>query len=241
MPARESARVAARAGIVAVSAAFCGVLTGFTWQHIEGNRMALWLVARAAGASALLLLTVATLAGLVLSHPRRAGLRGLSPTTRLRLHVSLTVFALVFTALHVVVLVLDPYAKVGWMGALVPMGAAYRPLPVTLGVISLWAGAAAGLSAALAGRLRIRWWRGLHRAAALSWVAAWVHAVLAGSDSGRWTTAYAAMGIAVLAAAWWRYAAGRPRPGSETSKPTVRAPLPSGTPIEGTSGKVVSR
>jgi sulfoxide reductase heme-binding subunit YedZ len=219
MRAHESARLAARAGVVALSAACCGVLTGFIWQQIEGNKVALWLVARAAGASALLLLTVATLAGLLLSHPGRAGIRGLSPTTRLRLHVSLTVFALAFTALHVVVLVLDPYAKVGWVGALVPMGAAYRPLPVTLGVISLWAGAAAGISAALAGRIRIRWWRGLHRAAGLSWLAAWAHAVLAGSDSGPWTAAYVATGIVVLAAAWWRYAAGRPTPNAAKAAP----------------------
>lgn len=212
MPVPDSARVATRVGLVALSAACCGVLLGFVWQQIDGDKVALWLVARAAGASALFLLTLATLAGLVLSHPARAGIRGLSPTTRLRLHVCLTVFALVFTALHVVVLVLDPYAKIGWVGALLPMGAAYRPIPVTLGVISLWAGAAAGVSAALAGRFRIRWWRGLHRAAALSWAAAWAHAVLAGSDSTRWSAAYIGTGIAVLCTAWWRYSAGREGP-----------------------------
>lgn len=234
MPARRSVLLVVRAGIVALSAASCGILTGFIWQQVEGNKLALWLVARAAGASALLLLTVATVAGLVLSHPGRAGLRGLAPATRLRLHVSLTVFALIFTALHVVVLVLDPYAKVGWWGALVPMGAAYRPLAVTLGVISLWAGTAAGLSAALAGRIRIRWWRGLHRAAALSWVAAWAHAVLAGSDSVRWTAVYVGMGVAVLAAAWWRYAAGRPAPHAATS-------TSSGNSSHSPSGTVISK
>ncbi|HEY5117081.1 MAG TPA: hypothetical protein VIJ00_16280, partial [Nakamurella sp.] len=132
------------------------------------------------------------------------------PATRLRLHVSLTVFALVFTVLHVVVLAVDPYAKVGWAGALLPMGAAYRPAPVTLGVIALWAGVVAGLSAALAGRVTIRWWRSLHRFAALAWLTAWGHALLAGSDTAAWTLAYIASGLAVLGAAWWRYAATRP-------------------------------
>ncbi len=207
MPAPRVLRLAGTVGVIAASAGLCGVLVGAAWQQVSGDKVALWLVARAAGASAFLLLTAATLAGIVLSHPGRARLRWPAPTTRLRLHISLTVFALAFTVLHIVVLAVDPYAKVGWQGALLPMSAAYRPVPVTLGVISMWAGVVAGLSAALAGRVRIRWWRALHRLAALAWVGAWAHAVLAGSDSGSWTAAYVLSGLAVLAAAWWRYAA----------------------------------
>jgi len=210
VPAREFLRAAGRVVGIAASAAVCGGLTGLVWQLLSSNQMPLWLVARAAGAAAFVLLTVATLAGIVLSHPDRARLRWPRPETRLRLHVSFTVFAVVFTVLHVAVLALDPYAKVGWAGALLPMGAAYRPVPVTLGVIALWAGVVAGLSAALAGRVTMRWWRGLHRFAALAWLTAWVHALLAGSDTAAWTVGYVASGVAVLGAAWWRYAATRP-------------------------------
>ena len=210
MPAREFLQAAARVAGIALSAAMCGAFTGLVWQQLNSNQMPLWLVARAAGAAAFVLLTAVTLAGIVLSHPDRARLRWPRPATRLRLHVSLTVFALVFTALHVVVLALDPYAKVGWAGALLPMGAAYRPVPVTLGVIALWAGVVAGLSAARAGRVTIRWWRSLHRLSALAWLTAWAHALLAGSDTPAWTVAYIASGLAVLGAAWWRYAATRP-------------------------------
>ena len=210
-----------------MSAALCGAFTGLVWQQLNSNQMPLWLVARAAGASAFVLLTAVTLAGIVLSHPDRARLRWPRPATRLRLHVSLTVFALVFTALHVVVLAVDPYAKVGWAGALLPMGAAYRPVPVTLGVISLWAGVVAGLSAALAGRVTIRWWRSLHRLSALAWLTAWAHALLAGSDTPAWTVAYIASGLAVLGAAWWRYAATRPVENPKAAAPTP-APVRTG-------------
>ena len=225
MQVHDVVRVAGRVAVIAVAAALSGVLTGFVWQQIDDEKMALWLVARAAGASAMVLLTAATLAGILLSHPGRARLRWPSPATRLRLHVSLTVFTLVFTVLHVVVLAVDPYAKVGWAGALLPMGAADRPVPVTLGVIALWAGIAAGLSAALAGRVTIKWWRGLHRLAALAWVAAWAHAVLVGSDTGPWVIAYVAMGVAVLGAAWWRYAA--KGPAEDAADPTPH-PVPVG-------------
>lgn len=210
MPARDLLGAAGRVTGIAASAAVCGGLTGLVWLQLSSNQMPLWLVARAAGASAFVLLTAATLAGIVLSHPDRARLRWPRPATRLRLHVSLTVFAVVFTVLHVVVLALDPYADVGWAGALLPMGAGYRPVPVTLGLISLWAGVVAGLSAALAGRVTMRWWRSLHRFAALAWLTAWAHALLAGSDTRAWTPAHLAAGLAVVGAAWWRYAATRP-------------------------------
>ncbi len=206
---REFLRTAGRVAGFAVAAALCGALIGLVWQQLTTNQMPLWLAARAAGASAFVLLTTATLVGLVLSHPDRARLRWPRPETRLRLHISVTVFAVAFTVLHVVALALDPYAKVGWAGALLPMGAAYRPVPVTLGVISLWAGGVAGLVAAVAGRVTIRWWRSLHRLSALAWLTAWAHALLAGSDTAAWTAAYIASGLAVLGAAWWRYAATR--------------------------------
>lgn len=223
MRAPELLRAAGRVAGIAVSAAACGALIGLVWQQLNSNQMPLWLVARAAGAAAFVLLTAATLAGIVLSHPDRARLRWPRPEARLRLHVSLTVFAVVFTVLHVVVLAIDPYAKVGWAGALLPMGAAYRPVPVTLGVIALWAGLVAGLSAALAGRVTIRWWRSLHRIAALAWLTAWAHALLAGSDTPAWTLAYVAAGLAVLGTAWWRYAATRP---VEHPKAAVPPPVP---------------
>ena len=56
------------------------------------------------------------------------------------------------TVLHIVVLATDKYAGVGWWGSFVPMGATYRPLPVTLGVIGLYAGLAAGITAAVKAR-----------------------------------------------------------------------------------------
>ena len=115
------------------SAALTSWLVGMGITSVVGDRMAPWILGRAAGITSYLLLVALTLFGLVLSHPSRARWRRPSAATRIRAHVSLSVFTLVFTVLHIVVLATDKYAGVGWWGTFVPMGSTYRPLPVTLG------------------------------------------------------------------------------------------------------------
>lgn len=197
--------------IIAVSAAVTGVLLGLAWTWVSGASMGLWLMARASGVTAYLLLTAVTLLGLLLSHPARARLRWPAAIHRLRLHMSLTIFTLAFLVLHIVVLVLDPWAKVGVMGAILPMGSEFRPLPVTLGLLSLWAGIITGFSAALAGRSSSRFWLPLHRFSAAVWVLAWLHGVLAGSDTAAWMSMYVVTGLLVIGMAAWRYASASSR------------------------------
>ena len=60
------------------------------------------------------------------------------------MHVSLAVFTLAFVVLHVLVLATDSYAGVGLRGAVLPMAATYRPVPVTMGVLGAYAGVLAG-------------------------------------------------------------------------------------------------
>ena len=126
--------------------------------------------------------------------------------TRIRTHVALAVGTLVFTVLHIVVLATDEYAGVGWAG-LLPLGSSYRPVPVTLGVLGLWAGLAAGVTAAAAGRWAARVWRPVHRVSAVALALVWAHGFLAGSDSAAWAAWYAISGGAVLALFVWRHSA----------------------------------
>ena len=119
-------------------------LVGTAVMRVAGDKMAPWILGRSAGITSYLLLVGLVLFGLVLSHPARARIAWPSSTTRIRAHVSLSVFTLVFTVLHIVVLATDKYAGVGWWGAFVPMGSTYRPMPVTLGVIGLYAGSRRG-------------------------------------------------------------------------------------------------
>jgi hypothetical protein len=195
---------------VTVSAAVSAWLVGRAFQGVAGNRNEPWILGRAAGVTAYLLLVALVLFGLLLSHPWRNRFARPSTATRIRIHVSLAVFTLTFLVLHIVVLATDSYAGVGWRGALVPMGAAYRPVPVTLGVIGAYAGLLAGLTAALAGRVTARVWWPLHKVAALTLVLVWLHAVRSGSDSHALLTVYAVSGAAVVLLALSRYAAHTP-------------------------------
>lgn len=195
---------------LAASAAVTTGLIGWAATSVAGNRMAPWIIGRAAGLTSYLLLVALTVMGLLLSHPRRAGWRRPSSATRLRLHVSLAAFTLVFTVLHVVVLATDSYAGVGWRGTWLPMGASYRPVPVTLGVIGLYAGLLAGLTAALAGRIRLRLWWPIHKASAASLALVWLHGLRAGADTAILLWMYIATGGAVLALAVSRYTARGP-------------------------------
>ena len=209
---RRTVRVVAVMAACGVSAALSGWLVGTTAVAVSGNRNAPWIIGRAAGLSAYLLMVLLVATGLVLSHPGRARLRRPRPATRIRLHVSLAVFTLALTVLHVVVLATDSYAGVGWRGTLVPMGSTYRPVPVTLGVIALYAGLLAGLTAELSGRrIAARVWWPVHKVAAIALLLAWGHGVLAGIDSPQLLWLYLSTGTAVLVLAGWRYTARTPR------------------------------
>jgi hypothetical protein len=196
--------------LVAVSAGGSAWLVGRAVLGVRGNQEAPWILGRAAGVTTYLLLVALVALGLVLSHPWRTRIAWPSAATRIRVHVSLAVFTLAFLILHVVVLATDSYAGVGWRGAFVPLGTSYRPVPVTLGLVAAYAGLLAGLTAALAGRVAIRIWWPIHKTAALTLAAVWLHAVLAGSDTTQLLPLYVGTGGLVVVLALSRYAARTP-------------------------------
>ena len=119
---------------VVASTGLTAALIGSAAKRVAGDRMAPWILGRAAGICSYLLLVVLVLTGMLLSHPWRTRVRRPNTATRIRVHVALAAFTLVFTALHVIVLATDSYAGVGWWGALLPLHASYRPVATTLGL-----------------------------------------------------------------------------------------------------------
>lgn len=192
------------AGVVVMSAVTAGWATGWVAVHVVNAEHPKWLLARVSGIAALLMLTALVVLGLLLAHPRGTALRSLPRATLLRLHVGLAAFTAVFTVLHVAVLALDDYAGVGWAGVVLPLGAEYRPLPVTLGWLGLYAGLAAGLTARYAGHLG-RIWFPLHRVTIVTYAAVWAHGIWTGSDTGVLLPLYAASALIVVSTAISRY------------------------------------
>jgi hypothetical protein len=213
-PSRHAALAIARGAAIIVGVTVSAVLTfwliGVAATTVSGNKMAPWIVGRASGIASYVLLMALVLLGLVLSHPWRARYTWPSTATRLRTHVSLAVFTLAFVVLHIVVLATDSYAGVGIKGALVPMGASYRPVPTTLGVIALYAGLLAGLTAAFAGRFAARVWWPIHKVSIVVLVLVWTHGVLAGSDTHTLLAMYLVTALAVVVVAVSRYSAKTP-------------------------------
>lgn len=174
---------------------------------LSDQPMGPWLIARAGGLTAYLLLVALVITGLVLSHPWRNRITRPSTASRLRIHAALASGTLAFMVLHIVALAVDEHAHVGWAGALLPLSSGYRPVPVTLGVIGMYAGLVAGLTASMAGRLAARIWWPVHKAAAISLVLVWAHSVLAGSDTPQLLAVYIGTGVLVLVLAASRYVA----------------------------------
>lgn len=163
-----------------------------------------WLLARAAGLTAYVLLTASMLAGLVLKA-RPLGTR-LRPAAVTDVHRTFALLALGLTGLHGVALVLDATVEVSPVGLVVPGLVEYRPLWTAAGVLAADLMALVYVSFSLRARIGARAWRRLHWLTYAFFAAATVHGLAAGSDSGRpWALAlYAGSLGAVVAATAWR-------------------------------------
>lgn len=208
--------------LLAVGAAVGLVIVAATDQILPATsahqaELRIWLASRAAGFTALGLLTVQIALGLVLSHPTNKSTWKLSKRL-FPWHENAWVFVLAFLAAHVVSLVLDPYAGVGLVGAFVPGLSDYRSAPVALGTLSLWALLATGLTARYTRLLPSGAWLAIHRLSLVVFVLAWMHGLLAGTDSIAMLAFYVASAGAVLGAATYRYWVSRAaRPSFATS------------------------
>lgn len=93
-----------------------------------------WILARASGLTAYLLVTASILAGLVVkSRPFGKTLR---PAAVTDVHRTLALAALGMTGLHGVALVLDSTVAIGPLALVVPGLVPYRPVWTGLGVVS---------------------------------------------------------------------------------------------------------
>ena len=181
-------------------------------------QLRLWLAARATGIAAFLLLTVQVALGLVLSHPTNKSTWKLSKRI-FPWHEHLWVFVFAFLIVHVVSLVVDPYAGVGLAGALVPGLSAYRSWPVSLGTMALYAFLLTAVTARYTRLLPAGAWLSIHRLALVVWVLTWLHGLLAGTDVDTLRPLYVASGLAIVAAGAYRYWASRQGRPTFTTRP----------------------
>ncbi len=178
---------------------------------IAGANVA-WYAARAGGFVAFILLTLATLAGLLLAG--RAQNKRWPRFAIEDVHRYLGLLTGIFIWLHVLVLLLDSYLPFSLAQLAIPGISTYRPLPTALGIV----GAELLLALALTNRFRTRlshlFWRRAHYLNFAVWALSLAHGVTAGADRDTaWALAlYAGCGGAVAAATVWRALRARPLP-----------------------------
>jgi methionine sulfoxide reductase heme-binding subunit len=160
-----------------------------------------WLLARASGLTAYVLLTSSVLAGL--SVKSRALGRRVRAAVVTDLHRFLALLALGAIAIHGLTLTLDTAVPLPLGGLIVPGLSPYRPLATGIGVLAAELAGLIYVSFALRRRIGARNWRRLHYLTFGVFASATVHGLATGTD--RWAFPLNAGSIAaVVALTLWR-------------------------------------
>jgi hypothetical protein len=174
------------------------------------SSMWLWYVARASGLVSLVLLTGSVLLGIVTSV-HWANERWPRFTTSM-LHRNLSLAAVVFLVLHVATVVVDGFAPIGWLDAVIPFASPYRTLWLGLGTVAFDLVTALVATSLLRRHVGPRAWRVIHWSAYLCWPVALVHGLGTGTDAASevgLAVSVVCTGV-VVAASWWRLSVAPP-------------------------------
>lgn len=171
---------------------------------LTGQTSAYWYMARSGGIVAYLLMWLSVVWGLTLSTKISDGL--VPAPIAYGLHEFLSILAVLFAALHAIVLLGDEYIDFNVFHLTIPFIAPYEPLWTGLGTLSLY------LSAALTGSFYVRKqigqkrWRALHYFTFVAYLLILAHGLMAGTDSklGLMRLMYLSTGLSVLFLIYYR-------------------------------------
>ena len=174
---------------------------------------AYWYLTRGSGAVALVLLTVSVVLG-ILGTLRVSSARW--PRFALdTVHRDVSLLVIVALVLHIATSVLDSFAPISLVAAVIPFSSSYRPLWLGFGALAFDLLVAVAVTSLVRRRLGYQSWRAVHWLAYVSWPIAVLHGLGTGSDTKIWWMLLltAACVAAVATAICARVArAERPRP-----------------------------
>ncbi len=171
---------------------------------------AYWYLTRSSGAVALVLLTLTLVLGVV--DVGRWSTKNWPRFVIDSLHRNASLLALAFLGLHILTAVLDSFAPISLVNAVIPFTGSYRPFWLGLGALSFDLMLAVILTSLLRRRMGHATWRAIHWLAYASWPIALLHGLGTGSDAkGTWMLAIS-IGclVAAVAAVLVRVAVGWP-------------------------------
>jgi hypothetical protein len=161
---------------------------------------AYWYLTRGTGTVALILLTLSVALGV--ANSRRLRTERLPRFVVDAVHRNVSLFAVAFTAVHVVTSLLDGFAPITVIDAFVPFTSAYRPVWLGLGAVAFDLLLALVITSLLRRRFGYRLWRLTHWTAYACWPIALLHTFGTGSDvKFGWLLAISAICAALVIAA----------------------------------------
>jgi predicted ferric reductase len=141
---------------------------------------AYWYLTRSTGAVAMVLLTATVALGVV--DVRRWTSERWPRFVIDGLHRNIALLTLVFLLVHILTSVLDSFAPIGLLDAVVPFAGSYRPFWLGLGAVSFDLLLAVTITSLLRRRVGHRGWRAVHWLSYASWPVALLHGFGTGSD-----------------------------------------------------------
>jgi DMSO/TMAO reductase YedYZ heme-binding membrane subunit len=184
----------------------------------------LWYANRASGVVLLVLLTIATVAGVLAAIA--PGSQGWPRMATQALHRNVALLAMVFLGVHIATAVADEFIDIRWWHSVVPFAAAYDRAWLGLGAVAVDLMIAIIVTTSVRRRLGHGPWRAVHVTAYAAWAFGAAHGVGIGTDgTTRWGLAVTAGCLAAVAIATGaRLAAVRRRPpaaGAPTARPVA--------------------
>ena len=208
------------------------VMRLFNWLFALDTVQAMWYITRAAGLIAYLLLWLSTAWGLAVSSKIFDDLFHRAFTYDMHQFISL--LAIGFTILHIVVLFADQYLPFTIAQVLIPFIAPYRPIWVGIGIIGMY------LTLLVTVTFYIRQWIGqktfrvIHLASFAAYAGVTIHGLMAGTDSALLVTQLIYAGTAlsiVFLTVYWFVMLPRRKQMPTPAKPSTPAPFQSPEPI----------
>jgi sulfoxide reductase heme-binding subunit YedZ len=144
-----------------------------------------WYLTRSTGAVALLLLTVTVASGVV--DVRRYSTPNWPRFLLDALHRNVALLSIVFLVLHILTAVLDSFAPIGLIEAVIPFVGTYRPFWLGLGAVAFDLLLAVTITSMLRRHFGHALWRRVHWLSYAAWPVAVLHGFGTGSDvNGSW-------------------------------------------------------
>jgi ferric reductase like protein len=141
---------------------------------------AYWYLTRATGIVSLVLLTASVALGV--ANIRRLHSERVPRFVIDAVHRNVSLLAMAFLLVHILTSVIDSFAPISLLNAVIPFTGSYRPLWLGFGAVAFDLLVAVVITSVLRRRFGYRAWRAVHWAAYVSWPVALLHGLGTGSD-----------------------------------------------------------